>query len=59
MLVESDPQERSCGIGLGRGRMRAALGGIWVTGLGVGVGTWRILYVNLGTLVEFRYHMWK
>jgi len=35
------------------------LGGIWVTGLGVGVGTWRILYVNLGTPVEFRYHMSK
>src|SRR6266480_7372492 len=58
MLVESDPQERGlCGIGLGRGRMRAALGGNLGHRLGVGVGTWRILYVNLGTLVEFRYYM--
>src|SRR5436309_15440674 len=38
MLVESDPQERAlCGIGLGRGRMRAAPGGQ----LGHRLGGWR------------------
>src|SRR5437773_8409262 len=53
MLVESDPQERGlCGIGLGRGRMRAALGGNLGHRLGGWRGTWRILYVNLGTPVE-------
>jgi len=50
MLVESDPQERGlCGIGLGRGRMRAALGG----NLGHRLGGWRWDLAH--TICQFRH----
>src|SRR5205807_4425619 len=49
MLGESDPQEHPCGIGLSRGRMRAALGG----NLGHRLGGWR---PNLAhTISQFRH----